>query len=51
VTDLRFRYYNGSTWSDEWDTRKQGRLPRAVEIILSLDGGRVYMTTAEIRNP
>jgi hypothetical protein len=51
VADLRFRYYNGSTWSEEWDARKQGRVPRAVEIILSLDGGRVYMTMAEIRNP
>jgi general secretion pathway protein J len=51
VADLRFRYYTGSTWSDEWDTRTQGRVPRAVEIILSLDGGRVYMTTTEIKNP
>jgi hypothetical protein len=49
VAELRFRYYSGTTWSDEWDTKNQGRAPRAIEIVLSLADGRIYMTTVEVR--
>ena len=51
VADLRFRYFDGSVWTEEWDSKKQGRLPRAVEIALVLKDGRRYATTADVRNP
>jgi general secretion pathway protein J len=49
VKGLLLRYADGTKWVDEWDTRKQGRLPRAVEIVLSLADGRVYATQVDIR--
>jgi type II secretory pathway component PulJ len=51
VEGLRLRYSaDGSTWLDEWDTKQQGRLPRAVEILLTLAGGRVYATLVDVRS-
>ncbi len=29
---LEFRYFDGRTWQDSWDSRAQGRVPVAVEI-------------------
>ena len=49
VNGLLLRYTDGTTWVDEWDTRKRGRLPRAVEIVLSLADGRVFATQVDIR--
>ncbi|MEZ6073785.1 MAG: hypothetical protein R3C10_26780 [Pirellulales bacterium] len=36
VTRIRFRYHDGVKWRDHWDSGAQGRLPRAVEIILAV---------------
>jgi hypothetical protein len=45
---LRLRYTaDGSTWLDEW---KQGGLPKAVEIVLTLANGKVYATKVDVRN-
>ncbi|MGB2078497.1 MAG: type II secretion system minor pseudopilin GspJ, partial [Vibrio sp.] len=35
VTDLSFRFYNGSTWVNEW--QEQGILPLAIEVNLNLE--------------
>lgn len=51
VAGLRLRYSDGFAWQDEWDTKKQGKLPRFVEVLLTLADGRVYTTTTDIRNP
>jgi len=34
---LRFRYYDGQAWVDEWDSRAQKALPVAVEIAMRFD--------------
>ncbi|NUQ64426.1 MAG: hypothetical protein HUU20_18320 [Pirellulales bacterium] len=36
VAAIEFRYSDGSTWYDSWDTAESGNLPMAVEIRLSL---------------
>ena len=36
VRTLAFTYYNGSTWSDTWDTTTQTNLPRAIKVQLSV---------------
>lgn len=36
VASLQFRYSDGSTWSDTWDTSQTKTLPLAVEITLTL---------------
>jgi len=33
---LEFRYYDGTVWSDSWDSRSQRRLPVAVEVKFQL---------------
>jgi hypothetical protein len=50
IKGLRLRYYNGSTWADDWDNRTQRslRLPKAVEITLALDDGSLYSTQVEV---
>ena len=48
VAGLQLRYYNGTTWVDEWDTRTLGGLPKAVELTISLDTGKVYVTQADV---
>jgi general secretion pathway protein J len=48
VEGLQFRYYSGTTWVDEWDTRTLGRLPQRVELALTLDTGKVYVTQADV---
>ncbi|MDR0608785.1 MAG: type II secretion system protein GspJ [Planctomycetaceae bacterium] len=35
VVDCRFRYYNGSVWSDSWESLERGGLPVAIEVTLS----------------
>ena len=42
VKSLQFRYYNGSTWSDEWPNN--ATLPKVVQISLLLDDGSAYLT-------
>jgi general secretion pathway protein J len=56
VEGLQLRYYNGTQWVDEWDTRPivvpagstASRLPKAVELTLTLDTGKVYITQADV---
>jgi len=48
VEGLQFRYYNGTKWVDEWDTRTLRVLPKAVELALTLDTGKVYVTEADV---
>jgi len=33
---LEFRYYDGTTWQTRWDSRRDGRLPVAVEVKFEL---------------
>ncbi len=50
IKSLRLRYYNGSTWTDDWDNTSQRSLllPKAVEITLALDDGSLYRTQVEV---
>ena len=50
VDGFQLRYYNGSQWSDEWDTRKHFSLPQKVEITLSLAEEKRYVTVVDIGN-
>ncbi|MCA9249074.1 MAG: prepilin-type N-terminal cleavage/methylation domain-containing protein [Planctomycetales bacterium] len=36
VTQLAFRYFDGSQWSSEWDSAERGGLPMAVEIAIAI---------------
>ncbi len=46
VAGLQLRYSSdGAKWTDEWT---QGGLPKAVDIVLTLDDGRVYATKVDI---
>ncbi len=36
VTDIEFRYYDGSAWVDSWDSSEMGGLPLAVHVSLSI---------------
>jgi len=48
IEGLQLRYYNGTTWADEWDTRTRGGLPKTVELALTFDTGKVYLTQADV---
>jgi general secretion pathway protein J len=52
ITDMikgfRLRYYSGTTWADEWDSRTRHSLPKAVEIALELTDGSLYITRVEV---
>ena len=37
VTELQFRYYDGTAWQTEWDTAAMNALPRAIEVMLRID--------------
>ena len=47
VESLQLRYYNGSTWTDAWD-KSLSKVPTAVEITLTLDTGKVYVTQVDV---
>ena len=47
VESLQFRYYNGSSWVDEWP-RSNALLPTAVQISLLFDDGSAYTMKVEI---
>ena len=32
VTDIQFRYFNGTEWLDQWDSTELNGLPMAVEV-------------------
>lgn len=48
VEGLQLRYYNGTKWVDEWDTRTVNGLPQRVELTLTLDTGKVYITQVDV---
>ncbi len=48
IEGLQFRYYNGTTWLDAWDTRTMTRLPKIVELALVLDSGKSYITQVDV---
>ncbi len=48
VVSLQLRYYDGSSWVDEWDSRTRQRLPNVVEIKLLLDDGSDYITQVDV---
>jgi general secretion pathway protein J len=50
VEGFQLRYYNGSQWSDEWDTRSHPGLPKAAELSLIFANGRQYITVVDVRN-
>jgi general secretion pathway protein J len=52
VDGFQLRYFNGSRWSDEWDTRKSSNhgLPKAVELSLIFANGKQYITAVDVRN-
>lgn len=38
VPYVRFRYYDGSSWVDSWDSKQSGTLPRAIEVTITVTG-------------
>lgn len=36
VVELEFAYFSGDEWLDEWDSEEQNKLPRAIEIKISV---------------
>lgn len=48
VVSLQLRYYDGSSWVDEWDSRSRQRLPNVIEINLLLDDGSDYITQVDV---
>ena len=36
MVNVQFIYYDGTTTSDQWDSTQQGKLPSAVEVMISL---------------
>lgn len=49
VAGLQFRYLSGSDWTDEgWE--QKAAIPKAVEITLTLDSGKVYTTRVNVGN-
>ena len=36
VVELAFRYFDGTAWTDSWDSAAAGALPRAVEVVIGL---------------
>lgn len=47
VESLQFRYYNGSSWVDEWP-RSNAMLPKAVQISLLLNDGSAYTMKVDV---
>jgi type II secretory pathway pseudopilin PulG len=37
VTELRFRYFDGATWLDTWDSASMKAVPRAIEVTMRID--------------
>lgn len=35
VAQVNFRYFDGRTWLDIWDSETNGRIPRAVEVMIA----------------
>ncbi len=37
VTELTFRYFDGATWLDTWDSASMKAVPRAIEVTMRID--------------
>jgi type II secretion system protein J len=48
IRGFRLRYFNGLTWSDEWDSRTLQMLPKSVEIALGFADGSYFITQVEV---
>ncbi|PQO25432.1 hypothetical protein C5Y96_24125 [Blastopirellula marina] len=61
VSLVQFRYFDGFTWVEEWDSEAMGGLPMAVDVIIAirdhdmtqalLSGGAVETQVADATNP
>lgn len=49
VALMRFRYSDGTTWTESWDSRQRGGLPVAVEIALTFHKSGENQTAAAAR--
>ncbi len=47
IASLQYQFYNGSTWSDEWNATTIW--PSVVEIAILLDNGSSYITRVAVR--
>jgi hypothetical protein len=47
ITELRLRYYDGTTWSDEWHSSTQHKKPMSVEILLTQADGSTFLTRVD----
>jgi len=47
IAELRLRYYDGSTWSDEWHSSSKLKKPTSVEIRLTLADGSSFLTSVD----
>lgn len=50
VLSLNFRYFDGTTWVDFWDSTEDNRLPQAVEIDIRVAHGDRYDRNLRNRN-
>ena len=48
VAGLQLRYYDGASWTDEWDSNMKHALPREVEIQIALNNGASFITHVEV---
>lgn len=42
ISEIEFRYFDGSDWLSEWDSVEQGAFPMAIEVSLAFDPLRVW---------
>lgn len=47
IDELRLRYYDGSTWSEEWHSSSKLKKPMAVEILLTQADGSSFLTRVD----
>jgi hypothetical protein len=40
VVAVAFRYFDGESWHDQWDSDEQGGFPTAVEFLIAIDPER-----------
>ena len=53
ITDLQIRYYDGSAWQDDWDSRsgaEKGTLPECVKITIETATGKSFRNNIYMRN-
>ena len=40
VVEIKFRYFDGTDWQDEWESEEQNGFPPAIEIVVTMDPQR-----------